>query len=238
MGFVTRGASVPSGEQTLFRTVRELNAWNAREFAQRPAGHTVEQSLEQMRVMRQTIRKYFSSAREKDLDGKAWMPLFGGWTVVRDHLQAILLHNIAEYVKLWIRTGKHGPRVNPGAMHFRLEFMMKFIAKTFDKNAAVNKTFTMVWNFMGPGGGAWTFSVRNGTCTLTEVLAPDRDLMIIMEPETFQKLAAKMEPPPWLILTGQMKVNGFARMGTFAKLFPEPKPDQFIQLEAQGAALG
>ena len=34
--------------------------------------------------------------------------------------------------------------------------------------------------------------------------------------------------PPLLMLTGKMKVKGLMKMGTFGKLFPEPKPDQII----------
>ena len=37
-----------------------------------------------------------------------------------------------------------------------------------------------------------------------------------------------MAAPPLLLLTGQMKVKGLGAMGTFAKLFPEPRPDQQI----------
>jgi len=53
-----------------------------------------------------------------------------------------------------------------------------------------------------------------------------------MKPENFHKLVAKMTPPPLLMLTGQMKIKGFGAMGTFAKLFPEPKPDQQIDPSA------
>jgi putative sterol carrier protein len=61
---------------------------------------------------------------------------------------------------------------------------------------------------------------------VTKGVAPARaDLRITMKPENFHKLVAKMTPPPLLMLTGQMKIKGFGAMGTFAKLFPEPKPD-------------
>jgi len=58
------------------------------------------------------------------------------------------------------------------------------------------------------------------------------DLQITMKPENFHKLVSKMIPPPLLMLTGQMKIKGFGAMGTFAKLFPEPKPDQRIDPSA------
>jgi hypothetical protein len=51
-----------------------------------------------------------------------------------------------------------------------------------------------------------------------------------MKPENFHKLVAKMTPPPILMLTGQMKIKGFGAMGTFSKMFPEPTPDQRIEI--------
>ena len=236
--YISKGPNVPKDEQILYRTVRELNDWNARQFARRPAQQTVEQSIGQMRTARDTVRQLIAKMSEKNLDGRAWMPLFGGWATVREHLHAILLHSIAEYVKLWIRTGQRGPSVSPSGMHLRLDFMMNFISSTLNREAAANKRFTMVWNFTGPGGGAWTFRVLDGSCTVTEELATECNLMITLKPETLQKIAAKMEPPPLLILKGEMKIKGFLAMGTFAKLFPEPKPDQVIQTGSKGAALG
>ncbi|MBI3004314.1 MAG: SCP2 sterol-binding domain-containing protein [Ignavibacteriales bacterium] len=236
--YISKGRGVPKEEQILYRTLRELNEWNARQFAKRPPEQTVAQSMEQMRAARETIRKLMSKMSEKDLDGPAWMPLFGGWATVREHLHAILLHTVAEYVKLWIRTDQRSPGVSPSGMHLRLDFMMNFMSLTLDKAAAANKKFTMVWNFVGPGGGAWTFRVVDGSCAVNEELVPAPDLMITLKPETLQKIAAKMEPPPLLMLKREMKVKGLFAMGAFAKLFPEPKPDQVIQIGSNGAVLG
>jgi putative sterol carrier protein len=145
-------------------------------------------------------------------------------------VQAIIVHNVAEYWKLWLRTGKRTPPPSPAAIHFRLNFMMGFMAKTVNKELAARKPFTMVWNFDGPGGGAWTFNVAGGGCNISEGLPPRFDLQIVMKPENFHKLVTKMTPPPLLMLTGQMKIKGFGAMSTFAKMFPEPTPDQRIEI--------
>jgi putative sterol carrier protein len=108
--------------------------------------------------------------------------------------------------------------------------MMTFMGKTVNKELAAQRSFTMVWNFEGPGGGAWAFNVANGTCKVTQGLPPRFDLQISMKPENFHKLVAKMTPPPVLMLTGQMKIKGFGAMNTFAKLFPEPSPEQQIEI--------
>jgi hypothetical protein len=109
---------------------------------------------------------------EADLDRRVWMPLIFGWITAREVYGAIIAHNVAEYWKLWLRTGRT------------------------------------------PCHGA------------------PADLQITMKPENSHKLVSKMIPPPLLMLTGQMKIKGFGAMGTFAKLFPEPKLDQRIDPSA------
>jgi hypothetical protein len=134
-----------------FRSMGDLNEWNRRELAKRGPNHTVQDSLAEMRRQRDVIRTTLASMSEQELDSKAWMPLIFGWVTARDLLQAIIVHNVAEYWKLWLRTGKHAPAPSPAAIHFRLNFMMAFMAKTVNKELAARKPFTVVWNFDGAG---------------------------------------------------------------------------------------
>ena len=228
--YLTLGANVPANDRLHLRSMGELNDWNRRELATRGPNHTIQDSLAEMRRARDMIRAQLNRMTEQDLDGKAWMPLIFGWVKARDMLQAIIAHNVAEYWKLWLRTGKHGPAPSPAAVHFRLDFMMTFMGKTVNKELAAQRSFTMVWNFEGPGGGAWTFNVANGTCNVTQGLPPRFDLQISMKPENFHKLVAKMTSPPVLMLTRQMKIKGLGAMNTFAKMFPEPSPEQEIEI--------
>jgi hypothetical protein len=76
----------------------------------------------------------------------------------------------------------------------------------------------------------WVTARDGGGCNISEGLPPRYDLQIVMKPENFHKLVTKMTPPPLLMLTGQMKIKGFGAMGTFAKMFPEPTPDQRIEI--------
>ena len=230
------GAASPPDRMHL-RSMGDLNDWNKREFAKRPAGYTVQQSLADMRAARQELRQQIESMSEAQLDGKAWMPLIFGWAPARAAAQSVVVHNVAEYWKLWIRTGQKTPPPSPSAIHVRLDFMMRFMPSAMNRELAARTPFTAVWNFDGPGGGPWTFRVRNGECTVTEEMDPAADVIITMKPETFQKLIAKMTPPPLLMLTGQMKVKGLLKMGTFGKLFPEPRPDQIIEPTLGAATL-
>ena len=231
--YVALGPNVPESERLQIRSMGELNDWNRRELAKRGPNHTVERSLAEMRKQRDIIRGQLAAMTEADLDRRVWMPLIFGWITAREVYGAIIAHNVAEYWKLWLRTGKRGPAPSPSAVHYRLDFMMNFMPVSMNRELAAKKPFTMVWNFEGAGGGTWTFNVADGKCTVRENAAPPRaDLQITMKPENFHKLVAKMTPPPLLMLTGQMKIKGFGAMGTFAKLFPEPKPDQQIDPSA------
>jgi len=227
--YVALGPNVPESERLQIRSMGELNDWNRRELAKRGPNHTVEKSLAEMRKQRDIIRGQLATMTEADLDRRVWMPLIFGWITAREVYGAIIAHNVAEYWKLWLRTGKRGPAPSPSAVHYRLDFMMNFMPISMNRELAAKKPFTMVWNFEGAGGGTWTFNVADGKCTVRKNAVPSRaDLQITMKPENFHKLVAKMTPPPLLMLTGQMKIKGFGAMGTFAKLFPEPKPDQQI----------
>ncbi|MDE3057797.1 MAG: SCP2 sterol-binding domain-containing protein [Bacteroidota bacterium] len=232
--YIVKGTNVPVAEQIVFNTINKINEWNAKEFAKKQAGHTYERSLQLMRESRDVVRSLTSKMTDKNLSEKAWNPLLCGWVTKAIMLKSILVHNTGEYYKLWFRTGKKGPMPNPAVVHLRLELMMNFMSLMLNKEAAANKHFTLVWNFDGPGGGAWTFQVHEGQCTVSAVAAEHPNLMITMKPETFQKMVAKMESPVWLMLSGQVKIRGFGAMGAFGKLFPEPPPDKVI-IEGPGS---
>jgi putative sterol carrier protein len=234
---VREGPDAPASRLTI-RTMGGMNNWNRGEFAKRPASFTPDDNLGAMRRGRDDVRAALRGLTDADLGRKAWMPLIFGWADARSVLQACIVHNVAEYWKLWIRTGKKGPAPNPAAIFLRLDFMMNFMPATMNKALAKTTPFIVTWNFDGPGGGMWTFNVAEGTCAVTRGPAAKPNLVITMKPETFQKLVAKMTPPPLLILTGQMKIKGFGAMGTFGKLFPEPKPDQIIEPPAVAGAIG
>jgi putative sterol carrier protein len=75
--------------------------------------------------------------------------------------------------------------------------------------------------FTGPGGGAFTIQVADGSCQVTEgETRAHPDLVMTQSPVTFVKTMNKMHNPMLALMTGKMKVRGMRQMGTFAKLFP------------------
>src|SRR5262245_26737374 len=131
------------------RSMGDLNEWNRREFAKRPPGQSVQQSLAEMRASRDELRGLVHSMSEAQLDQKAWMPLIFGWAPSRMVAQASVVHSLAEYWKLWIRTGKKTPAPSPSAVHVRLDFMMRFMPASMNRELAAKTPFTAVWHFDG-----------------------------------------------------------------------------------------
>lgn len=225
---IVKGASVPKQERWLLRTGADINAWNAKEFAKRPAGQTPQQALQEWRATHDALRKAVAGLTDADLDKKAWMPLVFGWVTVRDVVGGCALHGAGEYTELWLRLKKKAPEPPPEAMRLRLEMFMPLVGSLAAHLAPKSAKFTAVWNLTGPAGGTWTFRIADGACTVAEETAQKRDFEITMSPIVFEMIGRKMGNPLLLMLTRQVKVKGFSKMGTFGKLFAEPKPDQVI----------
>jgi putative sterol carrier protein len=71
--------------------------------------------------------------------------------------------------------------------------------------------------------------VNDGRCTVTEERAEDADVILTQSPETFIRTLNGMINPMIALLTRKLKIRGFRKMGTFGKLFAEPKPDTVIE---------
>jgi putative sterol carrier protein len=77
------------------------------------------------------------------------------------------------------------------------------------------------WTFTGPGGGQWAMTVANGQAVVHEGRPPHFDLAFTQSPESFIKTLHRLHDPLMAMLTGEIKVRGFERMGDFDRLFPD-----------------
>ena len=125
--------------------------------------------------------------------------------------------------------GRTSPLPDPEVAHRALGFYMGFLTMMLNREEAAKTRFTAVMEFTGPAGGAWTSRVANGLCALTEERAADADLVMTQSPDTFIKTLARMHNPIIAMLTRQIKVRGFSKMGTFGKLFQEPGPNTIVE---------
>ncbi len=226
---IKMGPTLPKEQQIQLRTLNELNGWNAEKFAERPAGQTPEQALEQMQASREAIRELASGMSEADLEAPAWIPIPGlGMTTAGFALEGCRTHTWSHAMELRLRLGRAGPVPSEAISHKALDFFMRFLAATLNKEEAAKRDFTLVMKFTDPGGGAWTHEVSDGPCTTSEGQAEDADLVMTQSVETFFKMSVRMQNPMLAMLTRRMKPSSYRKLPSFMKLFPEPKPDQEI----------
>jgi hypothetical protein len=226
-----QGPDLPTAEQWAARSNPEVNAWNARRFAERPATQTVEQSLEQMRASRTAIQGVVGVMHDTDLERPTWFPLLiGGWLPARAVLEGCRFHTWCHFMELRLRhpqgTLRSTPELREATIHAALGDAMSFFPLALSRAQAATAQYTLVMEFTGPGGGAWTIRVADGACSVAEEWPKRSDLVITQRPETFMKTRIGMLDPMAAIQIGEIKVENIENMGTFATLFPPHQPDE------------
>jgi hypothetical protein len=225
-----RGRDVPLEEQRVQRTRRELDAWNARWFAARPADETVEQSLARMQRSREDVRRQLERLSDADLDAPVFMPLVGtGWIPTRALIGGAVAHSWGHYTEARLRLGRSGPRPSDAATHRTLGFFMELMPLFADRREAEKGPFTAVMRFEGPGGGAWTIRASDGVVTSSEGAASGAEVVMAQTPDAFEKTHSKITSPMLLMLTGQIKVKGWRNLGRFGRLMAFPGPDTVVE---------
>jgi len=228
---IRKGTNVPANDQNLMRTMGELDAWNARKFAERRPGQSVAESLAQMRASRDAVRQAVADLTDADLDQRVFIHLVGcGWVTVRLALESCLVHTWAHFTEARLRLKKDAPMPSPAIVHTSLGFFLGLLPMMISPEKMTAKPFTAIMCIGGPGGGDWTACIANGTCTVTEQRSANADIIMThRDAETFVTTMRGMQNPMLAMLTGKIKVQGFRNMGTFGKLFAEPKPDQVLE---------
>jgi hypothetical protein len=199
---IERGPNVPADEQRVLRSTRELDAWNARKFAERPVNQTPEQSVEQMHASHDAIRRIIGKISDADLSRPVFIHLPGcGWLTARFALEACRAHTWSHFLQLRLHMKRDRPVPSLSVTHGALAFYMGFFPMTLNRAQAAKTPFTLVMEFTGLGGGAWTVRVADGACTVREERAPQADLVMMQSPETFLKTLAEMHNPMVAMLT-------------------------------------
>jgi hypothetical protein len=235
---IEAGAGIPEEQRWELRKTNEVDAWNEREFAKRPAGQTVSQSLEQMRAVREELREIVAGMNEADLGGKIWYPLglFRGWRTARLALEGCRNHTMSEFIQLRTLMKRDKPAPSAGLMHDWLTAMFGLIGSIANPDAAGDKPFTMVWTIAAPGGGPWTFHVEDGDFTVTEGHTRKADLEMSLSPRYFGVMFG-MQNPVMGLLTRNIKIRGFRHLGKMGKIMTPPDPDAVIEpVETAGAS--
>src|SRR6266545_7179959 len=225
------GTNLPANQQQLMRSMGELDAWNARKFAERRPGQTVAESLAQMRASRDAVRQAVAGLTDADLDRRVFIPLVGcDWVTVRLALQSCLIHTWSHFTEARLRLKQAAPIPSPAITHAALSFFLSMMPMMVSRDNMPARPFTALMSVGGAGGGDWTIRVADGVCYVTEGCAGAADLtMTYRDADTFLATAKNVQNPMLAMLTGKIRVQGFRNMGTVGKLFAEPKPDQVLE---------
>ena len=219
---IKAGPNLPDGEQELLASADAINAWNARKFAERPAGQTAAQSVSQWRRTCDEIRQLTSEMTDTDLDRPFWMPLFFGWRDVREGFLFTRAHDWGEFMQLRIYMGREDPIPSAGVTRAYLKRMLGSFPLFFNPEAAAGRQFTVVMAFADPGVGAFSFQVADGAVAFVESRLPQADLVMTQSAETFLKTLTGMLDPAEAIQSGLVQVNDLDSLATFGQLFPLP----------------
>jgi hypothetical protein len=227
------GEDLPPSERWTLRCTRDVDQWNAREFARRPAGQTPERSLAELRQVHARIVAALGRFDDGDLDrARVFSHFFDlGFIPLREMVETAGLHNWGELSELKFRLGGATPEPPPTVTHRSVGYYL-LTMRGLCRPERASRPFTVQFEFTGPGG-RWTMRVADGACTLTEEPAERPDVTFRMSADTFNlAMVRRAVNPAAAMLTGRVKVSGLSKMPTFLRLFPQPAPDQPITVRA------
>jgi len=219
---IKAGADLPEAEQELLASPDAINAWNARKFAERPAGQTPAQSVVQWRDTCGEIRKLTGEMTDADLDHPFWMLLFSGWSTAREGLEFTRAHDWSEFMQLRLHMGREEPVPSADVTRAWLQRMLGGLSLFLNREAATGRNFTAVMAFTDPGVGAYTIRVEDGAANLNFGETPGADLVMTQSAATYLKTLTKMHDADEAMQSGLIQVNNFESLVAFGELFPMP----------------
>jgi hypothetical protein len=226
---IARGEVVPPAERVQYRSLADLARYNGGMFARRPAGQTVAASIAQMRESRDYVCRVIVGLTDADLVIRCWVPLFG-WITIEQAIHGLIAHDWEHFMEARLHLKRHEPVASPSVTRHGLAFYVGILASTFVAERAGDGRMNVVLAFTGPAVSAWTLRVAGGAVNVTPGRDERADLVLEMSPDTFVRMLAKISNPMVLMLTRQIRVRGFRKMGAFGKLFPPPQPDRALNL--------
>lgn len=230
------GEDLPAGGRWSLRCTNDIDQWNAREFAKRPAGLTPEGSLAELRQVHGRVVAALGRFDDGDLDrARVFSHFFDlGFIPLRELVETAGLHNWGELSELRWRLGRTVPEPPPAVTHRSLGYYL-LTMRALCRPERASRPFTVQFEFSGPGGGRWTMRVADGACTLAEEATERPDLSFRMSADTFNlAMIRRAVNPAVAMLTGRVRVRGLSKMPRFLRLFPQPQPDQPITVRPSG----
>ena len=200
------------------RTLQELNTWNDSRFAQRPASQSGANGLEYLQATQATLKK---ATANYPLDTPVFMPfiIVGGWRTMEFALEYLLNHTWLHFTESHLLLRQRLPELPPLLIHRALNFTMEAAAGALQPEDLAGVDLVTILRVTGEGGGAWTFTMREGKCQV-ESQAVNADVEITSDIASYLKTSIlQTEPPLLALLLGKTRIKGIRKAQQFQKIF-------------------
>jgi hypothetical protein len=208
------------GEDTLddISKMRDMDAWNDQQFAQRPATMTPQQMLADFLAVWKDMENTVYTLPAETV---VYMPLMRlrGERRIDLLLEYALWHAWFHITETSIR--RDGKLLAlPSAMQSRLfEFFLIVIGGMIDKQEAKGTPFNWVINITGEGAGVWTMHFENGIATIERGSVANADVTMTTDIVTFLKaMVYQISSPVAAMLFRRIRVKGWGKLRRLLRL--------------------
>jgi hypothetical protein len=149
---IEAGENLPESECWTMRSMRDIDQWNAKEFAKRAASQTPEQSLAELRESHDRIRAALGAFTDDDLDRiRVFSHFFDlGFISLRDMIETAGLHNWGELSELKFRLRRTAPEPPPAVTHRSMGYYL-LTMRGLCRPERANRPLTIEFQMIGPG---------------------------------------------------------------------------------------
>jgi len=206
------------GQQAKF-TLQELNNWNDAYFAERPASQSGAKGLEYLRSTQIALKQ---EAMRQVPETPVFLPLIivGGWRTLKFALEYLLAHTWLHFTESHLRYYKSLPNLPASLVNRVLNFNMEMAGGALRPDDLAGVNLATVLRLTGPGGGLWTFTMRDGKCQIEKTAPAHADSEITTDIATYMKTSTyNMQSPIIALLMGKTKIKGMAGSQQFQKIF-------------------
>ncbi|OWY23790.1 carnitine dehydratase [Sphingobacteriales bacterium UPWRP_1] len=109
-------------------------------------------------------------------------------------------------------------------MNLTIQDLFLSLPRRFKAEKAGNFSGIFHFDITGAGGGQFTVSIANGSCTVAEGFSGRPDCTIKTAAQTHLDIEQGKANPQWAYLTGKVKVSNIAAMTQYIKLFRRYTP--------------
>lgn len=197
----------------------ELNIWNNAHYSERPSSLVGAKNLD---YLHETQAKLKQAATQLVPETPVFMPLIivGGWRTLSFALEYLFNHTWSHFTESHLRYTGSPPDLPADLVYRALDFAMEMTGGMLraDDLDGVNLVTTL--RLTGPGGGTWTFTMRDGKCLVEANASAQADTEITTDITTYLKTTIyNMQSPILALLMGRTKIKGMAGSRQFQKLY-------------------